>query len=570
MEFRVPGPLEVVDEGRVLELGSGRQLALVASLLLHANEPVSVDRIVDELWGEAPPPTAAKIVRNNVSLLRKELGDRLVTRPPGYLLVVHEGELDSARFEHAVQSGTPDDVTAALALWRGPPLAQFAYESFAQGEIARLEELRLVAIEARIDAELELGRHRALIPELETLVQQHPLRESLCSKLMLAYYRSGRQADALEAYRRARLRSSEELGIEPGPELRELERRILNHDESLAARPSPEQHPATARRRRRPFLVAAAAALVLASIAAVAAVAMRDDGGLSHVPPNYVGVIDPKTNDVVAAVPVGIRPRPVASSSTTVWVGNLTDRSITSIDPVTRTPGATVALDDRTPTGLAVGPRAVWVAHGRGGELSRVEPQFRTTTTIEVTTRPYAAPAGAVALGHGHVWAVYGDSTLARIEPGTLRVSGTTLAGARPTAVVVGGGAVWVANAGDATVQRFDPVTFAEGPIWTINVGRRPTALAYGDGAVWVANEGDDTVTRIDTATRATHTIPVGDAPTALSFADAVVWVANTDDGTVSRIDASTRGVRETIELGNPAAGIVAAGGVVWVAVQAP
>ena len=292
---------------------------------------------MDELWGEAPPPTAAKIVRNNVSLLRKELGVRLVTRPPGYMLVVEDGELDSARFERAIQSRTPDDVTAALALWRGPPRA-FAYESFAQGEIARLEELRLVAIEARIDAELELGRHRALIPELETLVQQHPLRESLCSKLMLAYYRSGRQADALEAYRRARLRSSEELGIEPGPELRELERRILNHDESLAARPSPEQHPATARRRRRPFLVAAAAALVLASIAAVAAVAMRDDGGLSHVPPNYVGVIDPKTNDVVAAVPVGIRPGPVASSSTTVWVGNLTDRSITSIDPVTRTP----------------------------------------------------------------------------------------------------------------------------------------------------------------------------------------------------------------------------------------
>jgi YVTN family beta-propeller protein len=118
---------------------------------------------------------------------------------------------------------------------------------------------------------------------------------------------------------------------------------------------------------------------------------MRDDSGLSHVPPNYVGIIDPKTNDVVAAVPVGIRPGPVASSSTTVWVGNLTDRSITSIDPITRTPGATVALDDRTPTGIAARPRAVWVAHGRSGELSRVEPQFRTTTTIEVTTRPYAA-----------------------------------------------------------------------------------------------------------------------------------------------------------------------------------
>ena len=569
MEFRVLGPLEVVEEGRVLELG-GRQPALVALLLLHPNESVSVDRIVDELWGEQPPPTAAKIVRNNVSLLRKELGSRLLTRPPGYVLVVENGELDSARLEQAIGSGRLDDLTEALALWRGPPLSQFAYEPFTQREIARLDELRLAAIEARIEAELRLGRHRALIPELEALVQQHPLREGLCAKLMLALYRSGRQADALDAYRATRRRLNDELGIEPGRELRDLERRILNQDASLGEVPTPEQPaPAT---RRLPYLVAAGVALVLASIAVVTLPALRDGpGGLSEVPPNYVGIIDPETNDVVrrrsrrdqarARSPPARRPSGSATS---------TIEPSRRYDPSTRAASGSIAVDDRTPTGLAAGPRAVWVAHGQSGELTRVEPRFRQATTVEVTGRPYGSPSGSAAIGAGYVWAAYGDSTLARIEPGSVRVSASALAGSRPAAVVVGSGAVWVANAGDATVQRFDPDTFAEGPIWTISVGRRPTALAYGEGAVWVANSGDDTVTRIDPSTRAAYTIPVGAEPSGLAVTHGAIWVANEGDGTVSRIDASTRKVDRTIRVGNPVSGVVASHGLVWVAVQAP
>src|SRR5687768_5544501 len=183
MEFRVLGPLEVADEGRVLPLGSGRQLALFAFLLLHANEAVSVDRLVDELWGDSPPSTAPKIVRNSVSLLRRELGDRLESRPPGYLLRVQEGELDSDVLERAVESGELEELTAALGRWRGSPLSQLAYESFAQSEITRLEELRLSAVEARIEAELELGRHGNVVGELERLLRQHPLRERLSGLL---------------------------------------------------------------------------------------------------------------------------------------------------------------------------------------------------------------------------------------------------------------------------------------------------------------------------------------------------------------------------------------------------
>jgi YVTN family beta-propeller protein len=571
MEFRVLGPLEVVRDGRVLTLGSGRQLALVAVLLLHANEAVSVDRLVDELWRESPPPTAAKIVRNSVSLLRRELGDRLVTRPPGYLLRVEEGELDSERLERAVRSGDLESLTQALDLWRGPPLSQFAYESFAQDEIARLEELRLAAVELRVDAELALGRHAGVLAELEALVRQHPLRERLYGQLMLALYRSGRQSDALEAYRQARRSLDEQLGIEPGPALRELERKILNQDDSLVA---PMRAPARAspERRRGLTLVVAGAAVLLAAALAAALLATRDSArGLSQIPANRVGVIDPETNAIVAEIPVGIRPGPIVAGPRAVWVGNLQDRNLTRIDPRQRSATGAISLDNRTPTGVAVGADGVWVAHGLRGELSRVESQFgEVTQTIAVTARPYGAPTGSVAVGAGYVWTVYGDSTLARIQPTAVRVAGSVLAGASPAAVVVGGGAVWVANAGDATVQRFDPSTFEEGPVRTISVGRQPVGIAYGEGAVWVVSRGDDVVTRIDPGTNSVLTVRVGDAPAAVAVGAGAVWVANSGDGTVSRIDTGTTEVVETIDVGNAPAGIAFADDVVWVAAQAP
>lgn len=565
MEFRILGPLEVVDDGRMLRLGSGRQLAVVAVLLLHANEAVSVDRLVDELWGDSAPPTAAKIVRNSASLLRKELGDRLVTSPPGYLLRVEEGELDSERLEHAVESGSLENLTDALALWRGPPLSQFAYEPFAQNEIARLAELRLAAVEARVDAQIALGRHERVITELEPLLQQHPLREGPYGQLMLALYRSGRQAEALEVYQRARRSLDEQLGIEPGPSLRELERKILNQDESLAAPPGAIQ--AAAPSMRRPVALAVAA-FVLVAVGAAAFVATRDSGGgLSEVRPNHVGVIDQETNDIVAAVPVGIRPGPVAAGAGSVWVGNLEDRNLTRIDPQERSAAAAVSLGDRTPTGLAVGAGAVWVVHGLRGELSRVEPQFgRVTQTIAVTER---SPTGSVAVGAGYVWTAYGDSTLARIQPTSVRPSGSALTGLIPAAVVVGSGNVWVVNSGDATVQRFNPTTFEEGAIRTISVGARPAGIAYGEGALWVANRGDDTVTRIDPSTHATVDIRVGDEPAGVAVGAGAVWVANSGAGTVSRIDPATNEVVRMIDVGNAPAGIAVAYGFVWVATQA-
>jgi DNA-binding SARP family transcriptional activator len=241
MEFRLLGPLEVVERDRPVALGGVKQRSLLAVLLLHANQVVSADRLMDELWGDAPPPTAAKSIQVHVSRLRKELGDgRVSTRAPGYVLHIDPSELDLARFDQLVDEASRADprsgaqkLRQALALWRGPALADLAYEPFAQTEIARLEELRLAALERRIDADLAAGRHAQLVGELEALAAEHPLRERLRCQLMLALYRSARQAEALDAYREARRALSEQLGLEPSEELKQLEQAILRHDPSL-------------------------------------------------------------------------------------------------------------------------------------------------------------------------------------------------------------------------------------------------------------------------------------------------------------------------------------------------
>jgi DNA-binding SARP family transcriptional activator/tetratricopeptide (TPR) repeat protein len=245
MEFRLLGPLEVLDEGRPLELGGAKQRALIALLLLNANRIVSRDRLIDALWEEEPTATAQKALQVYVSQLRKLVGkDRLQTRPPGYLLRVEPEEIDLGRFQLLQKEGRLQE---ALSLWRGPPLSEFAYRRFAQAEIARLEELGLAVLEERIDRDLAEGRHAALVGELEALVQEHPLRERMRGQLMLALYRSGRQADALASYQEARRALVEELGIEPGKPLRELHQAILRQDPSLeVAVEAAEQRPATA------------------------------------------------------------------------------------------------------------------------------------------------------------------------------------------------------------------------------------------------------------------------------------------------------------------------------------
>ncbi|HEY5661168.1 MAG TPA: AfsR/SARP family transcriptional regulator [Gaiellaceae bacterium] len=283
-EFRLLGPLEAVVDGRPVALAAAKPRALLALLLLERNHVVSNDRLIDELWGEAPPGQATKTLQVYVSQLRKALGaERLVTRPPGYLLRVEDGELDLERFEELTKEARSlppnearDALGQALALWRGPP----------EPVAAHLDELREAAYEDWLQASVESGD--AVVPQLEELVAREPLRERPRALLMLALYRSGRQAEALELFRRTRELFVDELGIEPGPELRDLEQAMLRQDTDLRLKAvAPDGTPAPSRRRR--WLVVALALVVLAAAGITAALLAWNGDSTSTAPPTTTG-----------------------------------------------------------------------------------------------------------------------------------------------------------------------------------------------------------------------------------------------------------------------------------------
>ena len=267
VKFAILGPIELRHGGRKAAVGGPRQIALLALMLLNANRGVSSECLTDTLWGGRSSAGADKRLQMAIARLRRALdlgGVRsdaaLRTVGGGYLLAVEPGELDADVFEthvdegtRALEAGEPADAAAllreALAMWRGPVLADVAYEEFAQAEIRRLEEMRLAAVEARVEADLRLGEHAQLVAELEALTASHPMRERMTAQLMLAYYRCGRQADALELYHRTQVRLDLELGLQPGPSLRALQRQILEHAPALelVAPPPP-------RRRRAWYL----------------------------------------------------------------------------------------------------------------------------------------------------------------------------------------------------------------------------------------------------------------------------------------------------------------------------
>jgi DNA-binding SARP family transcriptional activator len=241
-QFRLLGPLEAIADARPIGLPGGKPSALLARLLLDADRVISMEALVDSLWGERAPPSAQKVLQVYVSQLRKVLGaPQIETLAPGYLLRIERDEHDLGQFEALAEAArdTTDAVRRvelldeALSLWRGTPLAEFREEPFAAPAARRLDELRLRAVEQRIEAQLELGQHARLVGELEALVEQEPLREWPRRQLMLALYRSGRQAEALACYREGRSLLVDELGIEPSPKLQELERAILRHDPGL-------------------------------------------------------------------------------------------------------------------------------------------------------------------------------------------------------------------------------------------------------------------------------------------------------------------------------------------------
>jgi DNA-binding SARP family transcriptional activator/basic membrane lipoprotein Med (substrate-binding protein (PBP1-ABC) superfamily) len=323
MDFRLLGPLEVEADGLPVPLGGSRARALLALLLLHRNQVVPLDRIVDELWVE-PPKTAEHVVRVYISNLRKALTPLqvILTRGNGYLLQVGADEVDVDRFDAVRTEGrrllaageaarAADALGEALSLWRGAPLQDFAYERFAQSEIARLGELRLATFEDRFDAQLAAGHDSELVADLEQLVEANPLRERLRAQLMLALYRSGRQADALEVYQRGRRHLVDELGLEPSESLRRLEARILQHDPALdqpssvprsSEEPPPGSRRITARR-------AALATLVFGVVAVALIAATTGHGWKNSAPPRVTLVVDePRSQSINDTSTQGIDP----------------------------------------------------------------------------------------------------------------------------------------------------------------------------------------------------------------------------------------------------------------------
>jgi YVTN family beta-propeller protein len=577
MEFRILGPFEVSERERPVEVGVGKQRALLALLLLRAGEVVSSDRLIDALWGERPPASALNSVHIYVSQLRKALGNgRLKTRGHGYLLALEPEQLDLGRFERLLGEGrellaegeaerAEQALRAALALWRGPPLSDFASEPFAHGEIARLEELHVAALEERIEADLALGRHAELVPDLEALIREHPLRERPRAQLMLALYRSGRQAEALEAYQQARRMLADELGLEPGRTLQELEGAILRQDAQLDA-PGQPAAPLGHARRRSGILIAIGALLLLSAAIAVAGIELTGGNGpgLSSASANSVAAIDATSNRLVAEVPVGNGPTSVAVGEGSVWVTNAQDRSVSRIDP--RTSGVLQRIDvGGDPSGIAVGAGAVWVANSLDGTVSRIDPQTnREVQAIQVGVTPTA-----LAVGGGTVWVTSAEErNVTRIDVVRGRVVDTIPTGALGRGIAVGGGSVWVTDGSSRSVVRIDARRGSV--VGTVSVGNGPTGVAFGDGSVWVANSLDGTVSRIDPGThRVTATLPIGEGPDGIAVGSAAVWVSGEFSNTIARIDPAENRVVERIAIANRPKGLAVSGDQVWFAVQA-
>jgi YVTN family beta-propeller protein len=583
MYVRLLGPIEASLDDRPVPLGAPQQRAVLAMLALHVNRTLSVDQLIDGLWGETPPPSAPKLVQLYVSQLRKLLAvdeAQIVTRGRGYELRLDDDRVDAARFEHLVAQATGSDgarealAHEALALWRGSALADLAGQPFAAPEIRRLEELRLCAAELAIESGLAAGRHRELIGELDALVAAHPLSERLQAQRVLALYRSGRQAEALEAYRDARAVLVDQIGVEPGPELRALHDAVLRQDTALAipvAKPAPAGARRSSRQRRLALaavpwrVVALGAALVLAAgLAALAVTRSRDTDGLPRIDENAVGVIDPSKRAISAQYPVGRGPTAVTAGGGSVWVANSLDGTVTRIDPK-RDQVVTISVAG-TPDSVAFGGGSLWVADGEASRVTQVDPGAnKIVQSIEVGNSPRA-----MTVAYGALWVASAvDGTVHRIDIAKPDVRRSIAIGANATAVAAGAGAVWVASEEAGTVTRVDGRSGTL--LQAINVGNGPSALATGEGAVWVVNRHDGTLSRIDPATNAVSgTVDVGSDPTGVAAGGGAVWVAAGEERSLLHVDPDGPRVLESIAIGSSASAIAMSGGAVWAAGVAP
>jgi DNA-binding SARP family transcriptional activator/ABC-type oligopeptide transport system substrate-binding subunit len=552
VEFLILGPLEVRAQGRPLAVGGPRQRALLAVLLLSANRAVPRERLLEELSGDETSGTASHTLTNQVSRLRKVLGEpRLLTRAPGYLLRVEPGELDSDRFLALLDAGRATSVPQLASerlreaedLWRGRALADVELDGDARLELERLEELRLCAVEARIDAELALGRHELLVAELDTLTRQYPLREKLRGQQMLALYRAGRQEEALAAYRDTRARLVDEVGLEPGVQLRELEGAILRQDPALAPlhRAPRGPPPRPARIRRRTLVVA----VVLAAAAAAAVLAAVPGGGRGPgvgIAPG-VALLDPADGRVVSHVDSLQQPADVIFGDGRFWVLNLTPLSFVAIDPRSGRIARQIASPVEDVGSFGVARDRLWVADAAGPTVVEIDSRTgRALERLRVSGDPHDAERTTlITVAYGSLWVSRPTRGLIlRIDPASGRVQHRFTGLFDAYGGAAADGAVWLS--GTAGLSRIDA---ASNTVTATAALPQPLYVAaVGGGFAWVANEAKGEAYKVDQRGHVVATYATGDGAHSVSFSAGAAWVSNQDAGTVTRIDAVTGALR--------------------------
>jgi DNA-binding SARP family transcriptional activator/ABC-type transport system substrate-binding protein len=636
VEFRILGPIEVLDADRIIPLGGAKQRAALALLLLHPNEVVSRDRLIEGLWGASPPATAGHTLDTYMSRLRRALasegdGPRVVSRRPGYSLRVEDGELDLQRFEIFLEEGRQTLQTGnyqraaellrlGLSLFRGPPFDDLAHASFVQSEAGYLDELPLAALEERIEADLALGRHLEILSELQGLVAQHPFRERSWGQLMLALYRSGRQADALDAFERARQHLAEELGVDPGPVLRRLHEDILRQAPQLdvqapyheatrsRARPdpgSPEmathslttssspleaiatktgEDPVTlaegleardgsngrkAPQRRGWVRAALAAALVVAVTVGVLT-------GIPHHGPATaraaiqpgVNFLDAKTGEVLAQYP-SILALETWYADGIFWVLTGTPEhkslSFVGIDARTHRSVARFATGVDDVGNFAVVGHNLWVSDFSSPTLLRLDiPSGRIEKRISLADPGGADSTGSyqVVAGAGSIWVARPDAgELVRVSSGTGRVQSRYTDPAPGCCIAYGEGRLWFDREGGVTW--LDPRTGQVGPLTKVT----GTYMTVGGGFAWTANQETGTVYKISREGSVVATYPAGEGAEKVSYDNGTVWVTNLDVGSITGIDAVT-GASRSYSMGQLVGTIASGDGVVAVMVK--
>jgi DNA-binding SARP family transcriptional activator/ABC-type transport system substrate-binding protein/streptogramin lyase len=582
MEFRLLGSLEVVSREGLVPLGGPRQRTLLAILLLQANEVVSRDALIQALWPEQLPADPGHSLDVQVSRLRRALGPEapISTRAAGYVLEVAPDRIDAHRFEQLLEKGRSanaggDHATArealddALSLWRGDALADLAYEEFARSWIERLEALRLGAVEQRIDAGLALGRDE-VVPELEALVAKYPLRERLREQLMLALYRSGRQADALSAYRDGRRRLVDEQGLEPGQALQQLEQAILRQDPALSA-----AHTVRTERRGRKRILAATG-LALAASAAAAGVLLAHGGtqgarARSLAPANSVALVSMPGGKLVGQTDGLQGPMESRFYDGALW--NLSSAGI--LDKIDPASGKVVNFRNTVPVpcGLAVGEGSVWVTDCNSPTVVQVDPQH-----VVVVGRPLLPVPGAhladatqsIVVGAGSVWVGQGfanPSYVWRLDPLTGRVQRRyVIPEGGAEALAFGDGALWVGGGVIGRLSRIDPRT-NEVSTPAQDLGSWLCCVAVGGGYLWAVVNPEGVVWKIREDGQVVSSIKLAATVDDLTYADGAVWASLGDAGAVVRIDPTTDATM-SYRLGHHVAGAAVHNGLLAVSVQ--